>query len=201
MKESIIKAIKILFLSCVIGGGIVAASFKLTFSQIAFNEKQTLLNLLNVVLPKQLYDNDLSNDIYKVKHELLGSLKEMSIYRARLHNQPSGAILSVIAPDGYSGEIALLVAVDSQGVVQGVRVTSHRETPGLGDYIEEKRSSWILSFNGASLNQPDEKGWHVKKDGGTFDQFTGATITPRAVVKAVRKALVFYQQHKEEIFK
>ena len=105
-----------------------------------------------------------------------------------------------MAPDGYSGNIHLLVAIKYDGTLAGVRVVNHKETPGLGDAVEAERSNWILGFTGKSLTNPGKKGWAVKRDGGQFDQFTGATITPRAVVKAVYKTLEYYQQHKTQLF-
>jgi len=108
-------------------------------------------------------------------------------------------VLEAIAPDGYSGKITLLIAIVN-GELAGVRVVSHNETPGLGDYIDAAKSDWIKQFDHASLTHPDSSAWKVKKDGGRFDYMTGATITPRAVVKAVHKALRYYEQHGAEIF-
>lgn len=107
--------------------------------------------------------------------------------------------MPVVAPDGYSGNINLLVGIDMSGAILGVRVTSHRETPGLGDQIELKKSDWIKSFNGRTLGSPPHSEWNVKKNGGEFDQFTGATITPRAVVKAVQKALIYFRENRQAI--
>ena len=109
-------------------------------------------------------------------------------------------MLEATAPDGYSGKIDLLIAIQSNGELAGVRVVSHNETPGLGDYIDIAKSDWIKQFDGASLAKYDAQAWQVKKDGGHFDYMSGATITPRAVVKAVHKALRYYAQHGGEIF-
>jgi electron transport complex protein RnfG len=109
-------------------------------------------------------------------------------------------VLTVIAPDGYSGNIKLLVGVYYDGRVAGVRAVSHKETPGLGDYIETGRSDWILGFNGRSLVSPSPGDWRVKPDGGVFDAFTGATITPRAVVRAVYKSLLYFEREKTNLF-
>jgi len=108
--------------------------------------------------------------------------------------------LPTVAPDGYSGDIKLIVGINLDGTIAGVRALSHKETPGLGDKVDLRKSNWILNFNGRSLLQPSIEQWAVKKDGGTFDQFTGATITPRAVVKSVKKALLFFQQQRDVIF-
>lgn len=102
---------------------------------------------------------------------------------------------------GYSGEIQVLLGVDPEGRILGVRVIRHTETPGLGDKIELAKSDWVLAFNGRSLGDPPPERWAVKKDGGVFDQFTGATITPRATVKAVKEGLVLFAAHREEILK
>ena len=118
---------------------------------------------------------------------------------ARQDGEPVGMILPAVAPDGYSGDIHLLVGIDLQGEVLGVRVTSHRETPGLGDRVELRKSNWVLSFEGRSLKNPEPRNWEVKKNGGVFDQFTGATITPSAVVNTVQDTLVYFREHREAI--
>ena len=115
-------------------------------------------------------------------------------------DQPSALILPVTAPDGYSGAIHLLVGIFADGRLAGVRVLGHKETPGLGDKIELAKNPWVLAFNGKSLSDPGEAGWGVKKDQGVFDQFAGATITPRAVVKAVHHALQYVDAHRAELF-
>jgi electron transport complex protein RnfG len=124
----------------------------------------------------------------------------VTVYRARLHGEPVALVIAAVAPDGYSGTIRLLVGINVDGSLSGVRVVAHRETPGLGDAIEEERSDWILGFTGKSLQNPPLQKWAVKKDGGAFDQLTGATITPRAVVKAVRQALLYYRDQKDALF-
>jgi electron transport complex protein RnfG len=108
-------------------------------------------------------------------------------------------ILPVTAPDGYSGTIELIVGVNRDGTVAGVRALQHRETPGLGDKVDVKKSDWVLDFNGHSLGQPPEEQWTVKKDGGVFDTFTGATITPRAVTAAVKRGLLYFDAHRESL--
>jgi electron transport complex protein RnfG len=117
-------------------------------------------------------------------------------YRALLDGKPVAVFLQPTAPDGYSGSIKLLVAILENGTIAGVRVLNHRETPGLGDYIETNKSSWIHGFIGRSLGNPEPKLWQVKRDGGVYDQFTGATITPRAVVRAVARSLEYFQTHR-----
>jgi electron transport complex protein RnfG len=190
-----------LTLFALVGAILIVGSYHSTRQQIVHNEKMTLLQTLNGLIPPNSYDNDLVNDSIEMENRaFLGSAKPMTIYRARKQKQAVAAIINSIAPDGYSGNIYLVVAVNYDGTLAGVRVLSHQETPGLGDYVEERRSKWILGFNQRSLNNPEEAGWKVKRDGGVFDQFTGATITPRAVVKAVYKTLLFYQQYRDTIF-
>ncbi len=201
LKQIVSKMAVILFLFTAIGTAVVALSYDLTKNQIADNQKQTLLKQLNALISTDLYDNDLLNDKIEITDkENLGTTMPVSFYRARKQNQPQAIIFMPVAPDGYGGSIQLLVGITIEGTLLGVRVVSHQETPGLGDLIEEKRSKWIYSFNGFSLEYPPLEKWNVKKDGGIFDQFTGATITPRSIVKAVKKSLIFFQNKKEQLF-
>jgi electron transport complex protein RnfG len=141
------------------------------------------------------HDNELLADRIEAHDpELLGTDEPVPVYRARLEGRPVAAILEAVAPDGYSGAIRIAMAVTPDGRLLGVRVIEHHETPGLGDAIEERRSDWIHQFDGRSLADPPQAGWAVRKDGGAFDQLTGATVTPRAVVAAVRNALLFVQR-------
>ena len=201
LKQIVSKMAVILFLFTAIGTAIVSLSYDLTKKQIADNQKQTLLKQLNSLISTDLYDNDLLNDkIEIIDKENLGTTMPVSFYRARKQNQPQAIVFMPVAPDGYGGSIQLLVGITIEGTLLGVRVVSHQETPGLGDLIEENRSKWIYSFNGFSLEYPPLEKWNVKKDGGIFDQFTGATITPRSIVKAVKKSLIFFQNKKEQLF-
>jgi electron transport complex protein RnfG len=186
-----------------VGGTAMVAWTNLnTKERIEESERRDLLRKLTEVVPENGYAIDLQTDTVEVESKpLLGSAKPLSAYLARRDSAPAGVILTCIAPDGYSGEITLLVAIDyDTDSLLGVRVLAHHETPGLGDYIDIEKSNWINGFVGHSLDQPDELGWHVQKDGGIFDQVTGATITPRAVVKAVHNALKYYQLHKATLF-
>jgi electron transport complex protein RnfG len=190
-----------LFLFAVIGSGLVAFTFDSTAERIADNQRKALLKSLNELVPSNRYDNDIFADtLYADSSELLGTDQPVPIYRARKNGWPVAAVLAAVAPDGYNGTIRLLVAVNLDGTLAGVRVVQHRETPGLGDAVEAERSDWIQGFKGKSLTDPAKKGWKVKRDDGTFDQFTGATITPRAVVKAVHKALLYFQLHAHKLF-
>jgi len=190
-----------LFLFAIIGTGLVAYIFESTEERIAENQRRALLKSLNELVPEELYDNDIYADILYVQNgELLGTDAPVPVYRARKNGWPVAAVLAPVAPDGYNGSIRLLVAIQLNGKLAGVRVIQHRETPGLGDRIEAERSDWVLEFNGKSLLDPQENNWKVKRDGGTFDQFTGATITPRAVVKAVEEALLYYKAYGQTLF-
>ena len=190
-----------LFLFAVAGSGLVAFTHDNTESRIAENQRRALLKSLNELVPNDKYDNDIYTDILYVRNsELLGTDEPVPVYRARKNGWPVAAVLAPVAPDGYNGNIHLLVAVKLDGTLAGVRVIRHRETPGLGDQIEADRSDWILAFSGKSLDNPGQQHWKVKRDGGAFDQFTGATITPRAVVKAVKKALLYYKANSDKLF-
>lgn len=192
----------LLLLFAVVGTGMVAMTFEGTKDKIAKNEREALLRNLHAIINPQRHNNDLIQDTIEViEPAWLGSDEPLAIYRARLDNVPVAAVFTSIAPDGYNGSIKLLIGVNVGGIVEGVRVLSHRETPGLGDAIETQRSDWITKFSGTSLGNPALRRWAVKKDGGEFDQFTGATITPRAVVKAVKRALLYFQDHQDELFK
>jgi len=190
-----------LFLFAVIGSGLVAFTHDNTAERIAENQRRALLKSLNELIPKDQYDNDVYTDIlYVHDSDLLGTDEAVPVYRARKGGWPVAVVLAPVAPDGYNGNIRLLVAVRLDGTLAGVRVLAHRETPGLGDNIEADRSDWILGFAGKSLNNPRQDRWKVKRDGGAFDQFTGATITPRAVVKAVKNALLYYRANADKLF-
>ncbi len=190
-----------LFLFAVVGSGLVAFTYNSTAERIAENQRRALLKSLNELIPSSAYDNDIYSDILYVHNsELLGTDAAVPVYRARKAGWPVAAVLTPVAPDGYNGEIRLLVAVKLDGTLAGVRVLQQRETPGLGDNIEAERSDWILGFKGKSLNEPALEQWKVKRDGGVFDQFTGATITPRAVVKAVKNALLYYKEYGHTLF-
>lgn len=201
LKQIVSKMSGLLFLFTAVGVAVVAFSYDITKSQIADNQKKTLLKQLNSLISTDLYDNDLLADKIEITDkENLGTTSPVTFYRARKQNQPQAILFMPVAPDGYGGSIQLLVGITIEGTLLGVRVLSHQETPGLGDLIEEKRSPWIYSFNGFSLEYPPLEKWNVKKDGGIFDQFTGATITPRAIVKAVKKSLLYFQSQKDKLF-
>jgi len=187
----------VLFLFALVGTAILAFTHDRTEPVITRSQEAEKLALINQVLPASLYDNDLLASMQTVApDDLLGTRQPSSLWIARRGKQVTAVVLEAIAPDGYAGDIALLIGIDINGRVTGVRVTGHRETPGLGDYIERAKSAWIDQFSGKSLTSPEPKHWKVAKDGGAFDSRAGATITPRAVVKAVRSALDYFARHR-----
>ncbi|BES84918.1 electron transport complex subunit G [Pectobacterium araliae] len=149
--------------------------------------------LLDQVVPAELYNSDIQKECYVVTNAALGSSAPHRVFIARQNGEPVAAALESTAPDGYSGAIQLLVGADFHGKVLGVRVTEHHETPGLGDKIEVRISDWITRFNGLMVQGEHDTRWAVKKEGGMFDQFTGATITPRAVINSVKRSALYLQ--------
>jgi len=191
-----------LLLFAVAGTTLVALTEFGSRDAIAANERRVLLRNLYALLPADELDNDIAADtIMLPPSPLLGTDQASTAYRARLDGAPVAVIFNSIAPDGYSGRIHLLVGIYVDGSLAGVRVVKHAETPGLGDAIEERKSSWIHGFDGKSLDNPAIDDWAVRRDGGEFDQLTGATITPRAVVAAVRDTLLYYRQNADMLFR
>jgi len=168
----------------------------LTRERVAAARAQAERDALAMVLPPGAYDNDpLVDRITVTAPRWLGSDRPLSVWRARRAGAPSALVLEAVARDGYAGPIELRIGVDAAGRIAGVRVVAHQETPGLGDAIDAGRSDWILGFSGRALGLPPAERWTVRRDGGDFDQFTGATITPRAVVRTVRRTLEYVQAH------
>jgi electron transport complex protein RnfG len=199
-RVAILVAGGILGIFAIAGTSLVAFTHSATAERIAANERETLLRTLHALVPPESIDNDMALDILEVSdQEQLGSAAT-TVYRGRKLGQPVAAVLTTIVPNGYSGPIKLLVAVRYDGSLGGVRVLAHKETPGLGDKVEEGRSDWIYSFNGKSIGNPTLEKWKVKRDGGVFDQFTGATITPRSIVAAVKKTLLYVQANKDALY-
>jgi len=198
--RSMLRGALLLMIAALAGGGLVASVHEATAERIEANERAALLSSLNALVPADHRDNDpLKDTIELIAPNYLGSPKPLTAYRARMGDKPVAVILTVVAPNGYSGGIKMLVAIHANGVLSGVRVINHRETPGLGDKIEIEKHNWIRSFNGKSIGNPPPSGWAVRKDGGQFDQFTGATITPRAVVRAVYNALRYFGNEKQRL--
>ncbi len=181
---------------------LLAYVFIVTKTPIEKSEAAARMALFRQIVPENMHDNDLLKDSISIApNDLLGNIQPTVANRARVDNKPSAVILEAIAHDGYSGDIKLLVAISVDGSIVGVRVIKHKETPGLGDYIDIAKDNWIKLFDGESLQKTSEAQWKVKKDGGQFDYMAGATITPRAVVKAVHKALQYFAANKEALFK
>ena len=183
--------------------GTLALTNLWTKDRIAAAERAAQQRALFEIVPLQTHDNDMLTDVIPVPlaaQPVLNVDGGAVIHRARLNGEITALILPAVAPDGYSGDIEMIVGVNRDGSLAGVRVIKHKETPGLGDKIDLKKSQWILGFNGKSLQLPFLDGWKVKKDGGEFDQFAGATITPRAMVGQVKRVLEFVTANQQSLF-
>lgn len=175
--------------------------YQVTKEPIAESQAAARIALFQQVIAHDKYDNDILKDTVSIAPStLLGNTTTSTASIARMGNQPVAVILEAIAHDGYSGQIKLLVAINLDGTISGVRVLNHTETPGLGDYIDIIKSKWIKLFDGESLNKTSASNWAVKKDGGVFDYMAGATITPRAVIKAVKQTLEYFEENKTTLF-
>lgn len=195
-KASLQTALNLLFFT-VIGTMVLAFTYDQTRDAITHSEEQERLKLIAQIVPPAIADNDIVHDTFTLAPaELLGTDEKTLAYRVSRHGKPTAVILPAIAPDGYGGKISLILAIRTNGSIAGVRVVSHNETPGLGDYIDIKKSPWIKGFDGKSQRHYSDDDWKVKKDGGKFDFMAGATITPRAVVKAVHKALQYFAENR-----
>ncbi|CAN1495746.1 RnfG Predicted NADH,ubiquinone oxidoreductase, subunit RnfG [Methylophilaceae bacterium] len=184
-----------------VGTLMLAYVFIATRPPIEASEKEARLALFKQILPAKNYDNDLlSSQVVIEPNDLLGNRLPSVANVATFQQQPAGVILEAVAHDGYSGDIKLLIAIRADGSISGVRVLAHKETPGLGDYIDIAHGNWIKLFNDESLQKTPVNKWQVKKDGGQYDYMVGATITPRAVVKAVLKALQYFEINKQTLF-
>lgn len=185
---------------------LMAQTYRATRPTIEASEQEGKMRLINEILPPERYDNALLDDFVSVgPTPELGLDRGGQIYRARRSGEPSALVLEAVAPDGYAGRIQLIVAVDADGRVGGVRVTGHRETPGLGDYIDPKKDRnktrpWIVQFSGLSLAEVTPTGWKVRRDGGRFAYRTGATISARAVTNATARALEYVAAHRDALF-
>lgn len=201
IRQSVSRNSIVLAIFAVVTTGMIVLIANLTRDPIARAVEETLKKSLFEVMPRERLDNDLLNDQLTLEaNDLLGTKAPRAAYVARKDGDPTGLILQVVAPEGYGGSINLLVGVDATGTITGVRVIPpHFETPGLGDAIEIQKSKWMLDFDGKSLQNTPEAQWRVKKDGGRFDAFTGATITPRAVVDAVHKALLYFDANRQAL--
>lgn len=183
--------------------GVLAGTQMLTKDRIAAAERKAAQQALLEIVSSQdkRHDNDMLSDTLAIEPQYwaaLGLKDGGNIHIARHQSETIAYLFPAIAPDGYSGDIKLMVGVTPSGQVTGVRVLAHKETPGLGDKVDLKKSDWVLAFNGRALGENEDR-WAVRKDGGDFDQFTGATITPRAVVGQVKRVLQSYAQMQQEL--
>lgn len=194
------RAAVLLVIAIVVAAGLSGVRH-LTRDRVYRNQQAWILARLDALVPPSAHDNDMLSDSLDVTApDLLGTHQQIEIYRARLKGQPVAAILHTVAPEGYRGPIDLLVAIAADGSLLGVQVIRHNETPGLGDAFEHDDGSWLGKFRGKSLDRPAQQRWSVRRDGGDFDAFTGATITPRAIVKSVRQALEYFRANQRQIF-
>jgi len=200
-ERSVLKTGLTLALIAAICTALVAATYQATRDRIAANEKALLEQSLQPALSGTFYDTDVSESrlVIEPPHELPGNDPAV-IYRVYAEGVPVAALFAVTARDGFSGPIRILLGVETDGTVTGLRILQHRETPGLGDKIDSARSDWVFQFEGHSLDNPLPEGWAIRVDGGEFDQLTGASVTPRAVIKAVRDTLIWFEAHRDEVF-
>ena len=183
-----------------LGSALVSFTHRITEPVIRHNERQMLLTLLEGLLPRDRHDDAIIGDTLRIHDPtLLGTSESITVYRAYHDGEPLAVFATPVAPDGYGGSIRLLVATHADGTLAGVRVLGHRETPGLGDAIEATRSDWIHGFRNRALGDPPLANWAVRRDGGAFDQLTGATISARAVVRAVRDWLRYFAAHRRQL--
>ena len=201
-KNMIIKAAGTLALVALIGTTALVAMHDLTRERIIVQQRRAVLASLNQIIPQASYDNAMHEDYIDLQPSgLIHPRQPIRVYRARLGEKNIGLIMQVTAPDGYNGDIKMLVGIDVAGRILGVRILEHKETPGLGgDDIDAGKSDWILRFNDKSLVDPERDQWAVKADGGIYDQFSGATITPRAVVETVARTLDYFQLNQQSLF-
>lgn len=198
--QSIRKSAVGLGIFAVFTAGIIAFTQSSTQEAIATNQKEAQARALYEVMPRETHDNDLVSDqIERVAPSLVGKDAIARIHIARLKHEVVAVILPAVTENGYNGRIKSLVGINADGTVAAVRIVEHKETPGLGDKIEVKKSDWVHQFSGLSLLDPPEEKWTVQKDGGYFDQMTGATITPRAVVRSVRSALEYFALNQSDL--
>jgi len=197
--SSVYIAALILAIFAILGSSLVSFTHLQTAERIKENQRQALLRQLHKLVPAERIDNDIALDNKQLSSfQYLGNESSL-VYFGRKQGQIVAMVFEASTRSGYNGTIDTLVAVNVDGSIAGVRVTNHHETPGLGDKVEEQRSSWIHSFTDKSLSDPDINRWKVKRDGGVFDQFTGATITPRAVVETVKKTLIYYRDNRDQL--
>lgn len=199
--RSVMTSAVMLGLFAMVGTSLVSGIYTLTKDHIAENIRQSTLRSLGEVLSDDRFDNDILIDIVEVQDEALNKSAPVIVHLARKEGAPVAALFEAATIEGYSGHIGVLIGIYYDGSISGVRILHQKETPGLGDDIDQSRSDWILGFDGKYIGDPEERGWAVKKDGGDFDQFTGATISPRAVVSLVKRTLLYFDKHRDQLFK
>ena len=201
MSSGIVKSGITLAVMAAICTLLVAATFQLTAERIEANEQAWLERSLEPALSGVFFEGSVTESKLEIRppHDLPGNDTAI-IYRVFADGAPVAALFAVTARDGYAGPIRILVGIGIDGAVTGVRIVEHRETPGLGDRIDQSRSDWVYQFDGRSLGDPVEARWGLDVDGGDFDQLTGASVTPRAVIKAIRDTLHYFDAHRDEIF-
>lgn len=201
-----VRTAAILFIFVIVFTGLLSGAYLWTKPAIEASAAEEKMKLADEVLPRSEYDNTLLADALTLPPTPeLGLTDPTPLYRARLGKQPVALVFEAVAPDGYAGKVRLIIAVRADGRVAGVRVTQHKETPGLGDYVEIKKDKnkarpWITQFNGMALATAVDRDWKVKKDGGNIDYHAGATVTPRAVAKAVLKAVKWAEANRDQLF-
>lgn len=197
MLKFVSKNALLLGVAAVICVSLVASVNQLTAPKISQQVELEKLKLLQEVLPAGAASAQLLQDCLVLQQPEVLFQQNAKTYRWRQNGALAAYVIETTAPDGYSGNIQLLAAISPDGTVLGVRTLSHKETPGLGDKIEMRKANWMDSFRQRQVQNADDKRFAVKKDGGEFDQFTGATITPRAVVAAVKRTALYLKQHPE----
>jgi electron transport complex protein RnfG len=180
---------------------LVALTWQLTVDRIEANKKEWLERSLQPALAGLFFDGSVTESMITIPapHELPGSDAAI-IYRVYSGEKPVAALFVVSARDGYAGPIRLLIGISMDGVITGVRVLEHKETPGLGDKIETTKSDWVLQFDGHSLRNPEAAKWAIRGDGGQYDQLTGASVTPRSVIKAIKATLTWFEANRVAVF-
>ncbi len=204
LSKSITKNSLLLGAFALVTTAVLAFTADFTKARIAHAEREAQQKALFEIVPLNKHDNDMLMDTIKVPEDAwagLGLKSGGEIHVARHTDETIAVIIPAVAPDGYSGDIRMIVGINADGSIAGVRILDHHETPGLGDKVDIKKTPWILNFNDKSSSAPELSHWKVKKDGGDFDQFAGATITPRAVVNQIRRVLEFVDSHRDELFK
>jgi len=195
---------RVLGLFALITSLLLAGTHLATKDKIADSQRRAAQKALLEIIPEERHDNDILTDTLSIPQHYwstLGLEKGGELHLARKNGKVIALIVPTVAPDGYSGAIEMIVGINLDGKIAGVRILNHNETPGLGDKVELKKSPWVLSFDGRSIGSPPAERWKVKKDKGDFDQFTGATITPRAIVAQVARTLLYLSEDKNRILK